>query len=695
MKECSLITILLLAFTLVRGQLDFNIPPSQLKSFGDQAMNQGDYYTASDYYLKYCSIKPKDGEAMFHLADAYRKSRDYAHAKEWYLKTYQLDAQKYSGSLFYYALMLKMLSNYEGAKEHFQRFLDEHEHKGDPELIKRSSIEIGGCVLAMEVDKEMAKEQVNVEHIKSNVNGPHIEMSPTFVDSNSILYASFPEDSIRYYDHVDSITKRRRFFIASHNDSIWVQEDLETYSIFNDPKQHVGNGSFSEDKKRFYFTKCTLTIKGTYDCKLYFSRKSSNGWLEPMLLPNNINKANATVTQPSIQTIDSIYDVVYFASDRAGTKGGYDIWFAKYNFKENTSSEVVNLGRNINTEYDEITPFYHAKSGNLYFSSRGWENYGGFDVFKSKGAFTQWILPENMGYPINGSMDDQYFVLSEDEHQGFLTSNRLGTKPFKSEHCCDDLFELKKKDEEYITYMGKLYNSGAIDRILDMEDDIQRIEMLEDETNFVKSSEGVFLYQYLGNDQPVKVDSTVSNSKGEFEFQLKKNKHYKIVVESEGFFNKHQRINTSNLEDGNLESHHIGMLELTTDPIIIRNIYYPFDEWYLTKEAKHRIDTTVYRILEENPKLIIELSSHTDNFGTENYNDKLSQRRAESVVEYLIKKGIDKNRLRAKGYGERRPIAPNSYSDGSDNPEGRQRNRRTEFRVIGMIKGGKEIIYEE
>jgi len=137
------------------------------------------------------------------------------------------------------------------------------------------------------------------------------------------------------------------------------------------------------------------------------------------------------------------------------------------------------------------------------------------------------------------------------------------------------------------------------------------------------------------------------------------------------------------------------IIKIPEKPLVIRNIYYPFDKSYLTDSAKSIIDSTILILMQDNPKIIAEISSHTDSKGALSYNERLSQRRAQSVVDYLIKNGIAKERLQAKGYGETQSIAPNENPDGSDNPEGRQKNRRTEFRVIGLLPEYSEIIYEE
>ena len=137
------------------------------------------------------------------------------------------------------------------------------------------------------------------------------------------------------------------------------------------------------------------------------------------------------------------------------------------------------------------------------------------------------------------------------------------------------------------------------------------------------------------------------------------------------------------------------MKKFSVQPIVVKNIYYEYDKFALLDSSKTVIDTTMFKILMDNPDIVIEIGSHTDAIGSDAYNDKLSQKRAQSVVDYLIGKGIARKRLQAKGYGEKEPIAPNKNADGSDNPEGRQMNRRTEFRIIGKIEGISEIIYKK
>ena len=175
----------------------------------------------------------------------------------------------------------------------------------------------------------------------------------------------------------------------------------------------------------------------------------------------------------------------------------------------------------------------------------------------------------------------------------------------------------------------------------------------------------VSLYLVDDDNTEILLRTDTTNAMGEFEFELDRDKNYKVIASKDGFFNKSTSLTTKNI------------------PIIIDNIYYEFGKATLTPEATVTIDSTIFRILNETPDIIVEISSHTDSVSSEEYNQKLSQKRAESVVDYLVGKGIEKPRMIAKGYGEAFPIAPNSFPDGKDNEEGRAKNRRTEFKVIG------------
>lgn len=685
--------ILSLVSCTLFGQQDLRLSPIQLKENGELSLQRGDYFSAVDFLFQYHSINPSDIDACYKLAEAYRKSNDYEQAKQFYSKSYQVEPKKYDNALFYFALMLKYMGAYFAAADHFNRYITEHIDQAKQPLYQRAQLELKGCRMALDINFEEAENRAIISSLNTSINKPFIELSPVYIDSVTMMYSSYPFDSVKYYkNNLDSIPKRR-FFKAQKYANNW--EGYESKDVFNDPNFHVGNGVFSKDKMRFYFTKCSLEESGNYACRIFFSKQNSGIWSIPIELPENINYPEYTTTQPSIQSLSETKDLLYFVSNRNDGFGGQDIWFSEYDFINLKASEAINLGPNINTPLDEITPHYQEASKTLYFSSNGQVSLGGFDIFKTSGERASWSPIENIGPPFNTNFDDLYFVpRTSTAEDGFLVSNRDGTNPLRNKNCCDDVFAFKVQEEIKIIYEGKLYNASYVERILEMEDDEAKNNLIADESKYIIPHQKIVMYTFSANGSLIPIDSTTTDHKGLFNFKISRNKKYKFIVERDGFFNKHHTFNTRDIV-GTVMREHIGMIEMTLEPIIIKNIYYPFDEWYLTQEAKTIIDTTVYEVLFENPKLIIELSSHTDHFGTDNYNENLSQKRAESVVKYLIYKKIDPKRLRAKGYGEHRPIAPNTYTDGSDNPDGRQRNRRTEFRIIGKLVNDKVVIYEE
>lgn len=678
---------------LVWGQINLNIPTLSLKEQGLTALKNRDYFSASDYLSAYVLKKPNDMEASWSLAEAYRKSNHYQAAKPLYAKVYLADANKYKLAMYYHALMLKHLEEYEAAMDHFNRFLRDYPDTHSLDY-KRAVIEREGCALGMSLESSNQRDQAKVLPLNSSINKPYIELSPFYIDSTHMIYGSFAIDSIKYYLQTEQQKiPKRRLYGAEKKDSTWFG-GVALENTLNDPKMDVGNGAYNVDKTRFYFTKCEESM-GEYRCKIYLSKKVNGTWSEAVVLPKQVNDDEYTQTQPCVQSTVANSDVLYYVSDRNDGLGGKDIWLVEYDFETNKAKEPVNAGIHVNTPWDEQTPFFHAQNKTLYFSTNGRVSLGGTDIYKSTlSSAGKHESSQHLGLPYNSSFDDLYFVLAENEKEGFLVSNRTGSKALKNEHCCDDIFYFKPVKLLTLKYEGTLYNASYVERVLEMEDDDKKNELIEDVSKYIIPNQKIVMYDYSSSKNPIPIDSTISNERGEFAFNIQKNKKYKFIIERDGFFNKHHVFNTNNISSGVIRQN-IGLVEITLEPIIIKNIYYPFDEWYLTQEAKTIIDTTVYEILVENPKLIIELSSHTDYMGSDDYNEILSQQRAESVVKYLISKNISSNRLRAQGYGENKPIAPNVNPDGSDNPEGRQKNRRTEFRVIGALINGKEIIYEE
>lgn len=310
------------------------------------------------------------------------------------------------------------------------------------------------------------------------------------------------------------------------------------------------------------------------------------------------------------------------------------------------------MGTTINTKDEEQAPFYDAEKNLLVFSTDGRVGLGGLDFFQSEGDFGTWSAPVNMGKPLNSPKDDIYYTALDNTHPfaaGFISSDRESI-------CCLEVFSVHR--------IRKLASGLIIDC----------------DTHLPLQGATVSLLDTVRRKtiRKVTLDAT-----GRYTFEVDPQRYYKIIAEKENYFTKALYFNTDSLvRIDSMDNPTLCLKHYEIEkPIVLNNIYYDFGKATLREESKIVLDTVV-EMLNDNPKLTIEMSAHTDSVGSVKFNDKLSQARAQSCVDYLISKGISPERLIAKGYGKSRPIAPNSLPNHKDNPEGRQLNRRTEFKVL-------------
>ena len=683
-----------------------NYVPSKLKGFGKNAMEMGDTYSAIDYFEAYMAKRSDDHEVAFMLGDCYRLARNYTEAKEWYKKAYDLNPQKESEALFYYAQMLKTEQNYDEALKYFNKFKKEYDGNDERKLKKKLKDEIESCSRAKRIiDSSLV---VAISPLDNTFNKASVELSPMFIDDNNFIFASLRSDTAMYYSstEINPNIPVRKFYKGTKKENAFKFNGEWKEGAFNAANINTGNGAFSQDKKRFYFTRCEKNWKYKTICKIYKSEKKGTSWSIPEELPESINKKDFTSTQPAVG-IDSktLNEVLYFVSDREGGKGGLDIWYALYNQKKKIWKDPKNCGSEINTSADEMTPFIDNENKKLYFSSNGLPGIGGLDIYRATGECNKYLPAENVGYPINSTFDDLYYVLNSKKEEGFLVSNRPAkgnTQKSGYESCCDDIYHFAFNQVIKVAASGSVFaiNDDEVNKILSegFEKTPDKSNAIKDTTK-IKAVAGSVVSLYLvdkisGNSIYIKNDTTDQN--GKYFFTLEPSKDYIIEYENYGNFNKKVKLSTKGIvKSDTLKLKAIGVNVMPKLPLIIKNIYYDFDKAELKTPAKRTLDTTVFTLMKQFPSIVIEISSHTDSKGDDVYNKKLSQKRAESVVNYLISRGIPSNRLRAKGYGEEKPIAPNENADGTDNEIGREKNRRTEFRIIGSLSQYSEIIYEE
>lgn len=583
------------------------------------------------------------------IAECSRLMNDYSLAEYWYVQSLQLswgaEVDTYPLDRYYYGTVLMNNSRYKEASDEFKTFRLDNEDTTSTTayFYKRAEQLISNCSYAQ--NSKSKKKGVSVKKGDSLLNNGSSSYAASFLDHNHIIISSARNTSTGDKENKISGNLLSDIFLMTKNGKNWGG----AHSLNGDANssQHEGAASVGDDKKTMYFTR--WYIDNETESEILVTKYFVDKWMKPRKLGPAVNTKGYTTSHPYI-TKDN--KTLFFASDRPGGQGGMDIWYCTIDYKGKTT-EPINLGPNINSAEDEITPFYHEATSVLYFSSTGHKNIGGYDVFKAKYNLENNYLgyPENMGHPINSAKNDKYFVLNELQTNGFLSSNR-GECAECPDTYCDQIYTITKEENQFLL-------SG-------------------------------FVYDALTDEEIPNAKITVKDVLGEFEdytFETDETGYYEIPLNPEmHIFIKAQKIEY--FADANAQST-IGIVEsedytidfflakIPYEEIAIPGIFYDYDKATLRSESMIVLDSLI-DFLKINNNLVIEISSHTDENGSHVYNNKLSQERAQSVVDYLIAKEIPMERLIAKGYGKTIPIIKNST-----NEEGDQRNRRTSFRILG------------
>jgi OOP family OmpA-OmpF porin len=686
------ISIFLFGFLLIvlssKAQIDssiYNSGPKHLKKAAKKTQAMGDHYATITYLEKFNELKPNKEDQLMDLAHAYKSSRNYAKAEIYFQQVVSLQKNNAVLATYYLATMQIYNGKYKEAESNLNKFKKDYQEKDKDEYKKLVTALLATCKAAPKILQDTLNFMIN--HVDTSINKAHVEFSPMPYGKDAFIFASLRSDTLIYYNTEDTTKFKvvRKFYKARKNGRNWSYNG-EFDGPFNDMLSDNGNGTFGLDTNVFYFTRCMKKEgENKKTCAIYKTFKEDGKWKNPFELPEPINVKGFNTTQPTVGTNTKGEEVLYFISDREGGKGGMDLWFAEYNYKKKEFKDPKNAGKNINTPFDEFTPFFDRNSLTLFFSSEGWPGLGGLDIFETQGSLSKWSEPKNIGNPINSSVDDFYYVTFEDNAEGLFVSNREGGVSLKNATCCDDIYHFKERSKIYLAVKGVVTELLKADEHADINRDT------------TVNVPGVEIALYLKTDtaEPTLIRTIVTDKEGKYFLPLKKDRNYILKLTDSTHYAASRELSTFKYEDSDTLKNDFSLTSLTNKPIVIPNIYYEFDGYDLLPESKKTMDTTLLVIMKENPSIIIEIGSHTDGKGAKAYNLTLSQKRAESAVNYLISKGIDKKRLNAKGYGKDFPIAPNENADGSDNPEGRQKNRRTEFRVVGKIPGVSEIIYTE
>ena len=407
---------------------------------------------------------------------------------------------------------------------------------------------------------------------------------------------------------------------------------------------------------------------------IYVSKREGAEFSSPKSLGDNVNTKHR---EPSV-SITPDAKTIYFSSDRPGGFGGLDIYKSVVDDKGNWGA-AVNLGAEINTEYDEDSPFIHDNE-TLYFSSKGHSSMGDYDIFVAQTVAsedkttTKWAKPINLGMPVNTADDDIYFILSADNRTGYYSSGKEGGFGEKDIYVVK-MPELKLRKIQ----MPPIKVNGNI--VVVKKEIVKKrgITILKGTITDKKTTEKLISEIALVDlvENRIEEEITSENPLGKYETVMKSGKNYLITVAKEGYLFHSEDFNIPFSEENQTIILDVALDRLALGNSINLKVFYDFDKDFLRPESKTELER-LYDFMKLHQKIKVEIGGHTDAIGTEEKNLDLSNRRASSVVKYLEDKGIEKARLVAKGYGKTKPIATN------DTDKTRQLNRRTECKIIAL-----------
>lgn len=612
---------------------------------GEKRFLNGEFEFAIERYTAALQKGVKNpADVNFKLGECYRLSNRIRMAEPFYAKAIELGSIE-ENAHFYQIFALKANGKYAEARNQVMKY-GTNKNFRNTYFKAWAKDELDNL---KEVDSILAKQNFYKLTNLDFLNTAGSDYGPIMFEGEQLLYTSSRSQGSIYAANGIGFTDiyRVRFDDESKKSGA-ITLFLDKYKI---PGVNTGTISIAPDGKTIVFARGNDgSKKGTVEVNLYYSNFVKGDWTEPQMLP--ISDINAWDSSPAFS-----YDgkTLYFASNREGGRGGIDLWRATLD-KGGRWKNVRNMGKVINTKGNEVFP-YVSDDGKLYFSSDGHPGLGGLDVFSATPKGSE-ITIENLGSPMNSAADD-FSIFFINEFSGYLSSNREGGKGD------DDIyyFENKIPNRKTATYSVKA-------KVLRSDND--------------EELDGVHV-KVTDNTNRTVVD-TYTESDGSFKFPVEIGKNYVIIADKTKFFTKRDLFTTAGkavpqenlpeMENKIVLEHTLTLDEIIENKaIVLDNIYYDLNKFNIREDAALELDKLV-ELLQDNPNISIELSSHTDNRGKDEDNMKLSVLRAESAVSYLVANGIEASRVTAKGYGETRPIVDNAETE-----EDHQRNRRTEFKV--------------
>lgn len=658
LKKYFLAAFLVISTLYSHAQFAYNY----LKA-ADSYFNKGDYYSAAQYYEKYlngakgsssesynpynAAGKPKDKqikgitkeEVSYKAGESYQLLNNYVKAESFFKDATAANSSKLPLARYWYAKSLKSNSKFDEAETEFGTFLKDYTTDDN---------------FKADANRELSNLQFRSSQLKKTdlkaylINKMAVNVSPGATSAPSINGGSLFFSSTRLDEGVTDT--KAAYFNKIYEGSI-SGSGATKIKISQENDEHFEGTTFSPDGNKMYVTKWKIK-DNKKSAFIYTSTKENDGWSALVKLDGDINIDGYSSQQPSLSSDGK---VLYYSSNKPGGIGGYDLWASPVSNGKVGTSE--NLGSKVNSPFDEYAPYYYSPGKALIFSSNGRVGMGGFDFYQTKGSGSEWAEPVNLGYPVNSVKDDIYLVSTGRKYlmdTFFFSSDR-------NSDCCLELFAANKiRTKKRVT--GVIINCLTGKPLPDV-----KVTVTQDEYNNVT------------------ISNNTTDEQGRYVVLLDEYQPFKLKAERDGFLAKEivvtkiSKIDTLISTKSCLEPPEKPFVA-ENKPVIIDNIYFDFDSATLKAESFPVLDSVV-GLMERYPTMAIEVSGYTDSKGGPAYNQKLSEARAKAFVDYVSGKGIEASRMTSRGYGSSRPLAPNTIN-GKDNPAGREKNRRTEIKVV-------------
>ncbi|MFT3932352.1 MAG: OmpA family protein [Chitinophagaceae bacterium] len=663
---------------------------------GNYQFELKNYYEAAQYYEKYLSTekhrvpqmaiyaiekisKGITGRPNFNkgivlnLAESYRQVHDYKNAEKWYKEACKQSKNTSASTRYWYAVCLRANEKYAEATGLLTKIIAEPNLPGELRI-------------------DVARELNNLKFIEAEMNKPlkgfQVERLRDGLHTSSYALALKSENSMVFTGIAQQnvVTKKGKNSTAFINGLYTTEPGFDFVNggrqVINGKNDGMNEGmaSFSADGRRMYFTRWYKKEAKT-NSSVYVSVKDENGeWGSPVMLDEKVNKPDYNSAQPFI-TDDGKY--LLYTSDRPGGSGKYDIWKASLDSSGNTLS-VENMGFEINTAEDEFSPYYHSKSGSLVFSSNGRIGMGGFDLYSSHGNIdsSTWEQPVNPGAPLNSSKDDLFFTSTDKVscwNAGYISSDRGAGE------CCLAVYTIQQ-------------NNGL------------QVNGVVSDGNTNQPLQGVIVRAIDSRNGNRELQSVVTDEQGKYRFAVRNISEFDVVAEKDAYSQQSNHIihqlktgedtlqidalalTSLNTKAGlktntSLDTNAVDSTENIADESKNTNTNatyvgnFGFGKSSLNAISNTNLDSLA-EMMNTYPTVKVQLSGYTDGKGSDEYNVKLAQKRVDACIKYLVKKGIDKSRLKGEALGKCCPLQAETSANGKDIPAARKYNRRVEYVLL-------------